>query len=304
MGERLVIVNPAAGGGRCAKDAHAAVEALREQRPDEPLRVEETRGPGHASELAEAGLRRGVKEFVTLGGDGTSYEVLNGLFPAANELWVRPRLGLIPLGTGNSFLRDFQILDGGAALAAIGRNAPVAVDIVRARHRDGVIHYMNLLGLGFTAEVGDLTNRRFKTLGALGYAAGTVVALAGLHQRVDTIRARRDDQERRDDRPATFLVFSNSKYTGGTMMMAPHADVRDGHLDIIRVGTLSRVSLLRAFPGLYQGKHLAHPAVEADTASEVVFESPAEQPVMVDGEVVHLALESLEVLPGALEVFV
>lgn len=302
--ERLLIVNPAAGGGRAGKRAQAVVDALRAAGDGGALRVEETRRPGHASELAAAALREGTREFLTVGGDGTSYEVLNGLFPLASELGVRPRLGLVPAGTGNSFLRDFGVLDADAALAAIARRTPTRVDIVRAEHRDGVIHYLNLLGLGFTAQVGDLTNRRFKSLGALGYAAGTVSALAGLHQRVDTITTRHEDGERRDDRPATFLVFSNSKYTGGTMMMAPAADVRDGALDVIHVGTLSRVGLLRAFPGLYRGAHVDHPAVEAYQAREVVFEAPVEQPVMVDGEVVHLALKRLEVLPGALEVFV
>lgn len=293
---RYVVVNGAAGGGRCAGRCEPALDALRAAGFE--LEVAHTEGPGHATELARAAFAKGHRRFVSVGGDGTAFEVINGLFPEAEGEQVE--LGLLPLGTGNSFLRDFAILDPEAALSALRSWDPQPVDLVKATHREGTFHYMNLIGLGFTARAGDLTNRRFKALGPAGYVAAVLVSVAGLEKPIDPIKI--DDGDYGDARPAVFLTFSNSKYTGGAMMMAPDADPTDGYLDVIRAGDIGRASLVKTFPKIYAGRHLEHPRVEQQRAKKVEFLEPREQPVMVDGEIMHLALESLEVRPRALSV--
>lgn len=293
---RYVIVNGAAGGGRCAGRCEPALDALRKAGFE--LEVAHTEGPGHATELAREAFAAGHRRFISVGGDGTSFEVINGLFPEAEGEGVE--LGLLPLGTGNSFLRDFAILDPDAALSALRDWNAQPVDLVKATHRDGCFHYMNLIGLGFTARAGDLTNRRFKTLGPAGYVAAVLVSVAGLEKPVDPIKL--DDGDYGDARPAVFLTFSNSKYTGGAMMMAPDADPTDGYLDVIRAGDIGRASLVKTFPKIFAGRHLEHPRVEQQRAKKVEFLEPRQQPVMVDGEIMHLALESLEVRHGAISV--
>lgn len=293
---RYVIVNGAAGGGRCAGQCEPALDALRAAGFE--LEVAHTERAGHATELARAAFAAGHRRFVSVGGDGTTFEVINGLFPEAEGESVE--LGLLPLGTGNSFLRDFAIMNPEAALAALRGWSARPVDIVRATHEGGSFHYLNLIGLGFTARAGDLTNRRFKALGPAGYVAAVLVSVAGLRKPVDPIKI--DDADWGDARPAVFLVFSNSKYTGGAMMMAPKADPTDGFLDVIRAGDIGRLSLVKTFPKIFAGRHVEHPRVEQQRAKKVEFLEPREQPVMVDGEIMHLALQSLEVRPGALSI--
>ena len=101
----LAIVNPAAGGGRCRKLVGPALEKLRAG--GLTLDVVETHAPGEATQLTRDAYGRGYRAFLGVGGDGTSYEIVNGLFPEALE-GERPTLGFLPLGTGNSFLRDFS----------------------------------------------------------------------------------------------------------------------------------------------------------------------------------------------------
>jgi len=297
-GSFTAIVNGAAGGGKCRARADLALGRLRRAGFDLDVRM--TEGPGHGTELAREAYAAGQRRFLSVGGDGTSYEVINGIFPRTDA--DRVELGLLPLGTGNSFLRDFGITTEEGAIAALTRGAPKAIDVVRADHRDGVIHYMNLLGLGFLAEVGGLTNRRFTALGPAGYVAGVFTKVITLAHHVDPIRI--DGSEVVDARPSVFVSFSNSKYTGGAMKMAPHADPSDGKLDIIRAGALDRRGLLAAFPKVFSGTHVEHPLVDETRASTVEFVSERAQDVMVDGEVLVLALRRLTVLPGALEVFV
>src|SRR5579864_5608374 len=100
----LAIVNPAAGGGRTRKLLAPAIERLRDG--GVAVEVIETRVPGEATRIARDAYARGARQFIAVGGDGTSYEIVNGLYPQASG-GERPTLAFLPLGTGNSFLRDF-----------------------------------------------------------------------------------------------------------------------------------------------------------------------------------------------------
>lgn len=294
-----VVVNKAAGGGRHVKDAEYAVTQLSENLD---VDVSYTERAGHATEIVKEAVEQGFTHFVSVGGDGTSFEMVNGLFDAKS--YDRPpTLGIVPLGTGNSFVRDFGGVSSKEAVSRIvdsGKKHEL-IDIVRADHSEGFLHYINILGLGFTADAGALMNERFKSLGTFGYVASVVLTLAQIKYPIDGIRI---DNKQEDARPAAFLSFSNSRYTGGNMMMAPHASLSDGKLDVIRVNRMGRLSFLGTFPSIFSGKHVEHPRVEETTASRVEFVESRVQNVMVDGEIYPLALKSLEVVPSALRVIV
>lgn len=295
----VAIVNGAAGGGRCRERAAEALASLaaRGVPLDPPCFTE---AAGHATVLAREAWAKGRRRFLGVGGDGTSYELVNGLFPLACDAGEVPTLASLPLGTGNSFLRDFGIRDAAAAMDAIAAARSRKVDVIRVHHADGVLHYLNLLGLGFTATAGDLTNKRFKRFGAAGYVAAVLTTVVNLEHPLDVIRI--DDDPYPDARPAAFLSFSNSQYTGGAMRMAPDADPSDGFVDLIRCGAIGRADLVATFPKIFRGAHVEHRLVETRRARRVEFLEPREQPCMIDGEIVPLSLRSLEVLPGVLEV--
>ncbi|MCB9506955.1 MAG: diacylglycerol kinase family lipid kinase [Myxococcales bacterium] len=293
----LAIVNPAAGGGRCGRAARGALEPLLGAGVVDS--VLETSAPGDATRIAANAWRDGRRRFVSVGGDGTTYEIVNGLFPAALGGDERPELGYLPLGTGNSFLRDFGDDGPARALGALrtGRSKPC--DVIRATHADGAIFYTNLLSVGFTADVGATVNAKLKPLGELGYGVGVVWEVARLAPRPIPFAL---DDGALDSRPVVFLSFNNSRFTGGKMMMAPRAAHDDGLVDVIVAGDLGRLELLATFPKIFAGTHTEHAKVSARTARRVRFELAGAIDVMVDGEVVSLWLRELEVLPGALRV--
>ena len=292
----LAVVNPAAGGGACGRHAPAAIDRLRQSGIE--VDVLEARGPGEAREHARNELRAGRRDFIAVGGDGTSFEIVNGLLDAP-PVGERPTLGFLPLGTGNSFLRDFSDQGAAYAIEALkdGRRRPC--DVVRVTHTAGSLHFINIFSIGFVAEVGATRNRRFPALGEFGYTLATVLRVATLRPYVFPIQI---EGQAEDREPLTFLSINNSRYTGGKMMMAPDASTRDGLLDIIRVGELGRVSLLRTFPKIFKGTHVQHPAVASHQAASVEFALDAAVDVMIDGEMLKLNPTRLEVVPGAIEV--
>src|SRR5215472_13227722 len=142
MKRLFAIVNPAAGGGRSAKLAGPALARLRMNK----LEVDSvaSTGPGHAIELAREAYNQGYRQFLAVGGDGTAHEILNGIF-ASRKAVERVTLGFLPLGTGNSFLRDFTRNEAEASTEAILQNRRRSIDLIRLNHATGEVYSFNLL---------------------------------------------------------------------------------------------------------------------------------------------------------------
>lgn len=295
----FAIVNPAAGGGRSAKLAGPALARLREEKL--PVDIFASTGPGHAAQLARGAYDQGYRRFLAVGGDGTAHEILNGVFGGRPSV-ERVALGFLPFGTGNSFLRDFAKDGAEASLQALSENRTRAVDLLRLTHAAGEIYSFNLLSVGFTADVAALTNRAFKPFGHLGYLLGVFVRVVQLRRRSFALRC--DDDQEWDERRSLFLTFNNSKYTGGTMLIAPQADPTDGLIEFVRWGPIGRLGLLRNLPRLYDGTHIEHPLASRRAVRRVEFKNPAPADIMIDGEVATLECRSLDVLPAAVDVFI
>ncbi len=175
-------------------------------------------------------------------------------------------------------------------------------DVLRLRHREGVLHYINILSIGFSADVATLRLRRFSAWGEIGYQAAIFICLARFRRMAFPLAV--DGEKNVDRRRCLFLTFNNSKFTGGTMMIAPTAEVDDGLIEFVRWGPIGRVGLIRNLPRLYDGTHIQHPLAEVRKVRRVDFHLDAAVDVMIDGEVLTLQCESLDVLPGALNVVV
>lgn len=297
----LVIVNGAAGHGRAGKLAPDAVQRLRGY--GLAVDVVETKAPGDATVIARDAVARGQRELVAVGGDGTSFEVVNGLSAqlGAKDPRERVTLGFLPLGTGNSFLRDFGTGSVDQAIESLRMRRKRACDVVRLTHDAGSLHYLNLLSFGFVADVCTVTNRRFKPLGAAGYGLGVVATLASLHSR--PLRMRLDGGEMWEQ-DVTFVSLCNSRFTGGSMQMAPYADTSDGQLDVVVCGKMSRLTLLETFPKIWSGSHVHHHALSSSRAAHVELFEDGPIDLMIDGEVrTHRPLRA-DVVPAALDVWV
>jgi diacylglycerol kinase (ATP) len=305
----FAIVNPAAGGGRSAKLADPALERLRKG----GLQVDyvSTNAPGDAVRLAREAYGQGYRRFLAVGGDGTGHEILNGIFgggTAAHNAGSehapvdRVAMGFLPLGTGNSFLRDYTRDGAKASLQALLERRTRAIDLMRLTHSTGETYSFNLVSVGFTANVGALTNRHFKPFGHLGYLLGVFVRLAQL--RPLTFAVRCDDDREWDTRPCLFLTFNNSAYTGGTMWIAPSADASDGLIEYVHWGPIGRLAALRMLPTIYDGRHMEHPKASRRAVRHVEFNMPDAVDVMVDGEVLALQCRALDIVPAAVDVYI
>ncbi len=279
--KNLLIVNPAAGHGRGQKCFQRLRSRLEEKIPGLEVRLSER--PGHAIEIGKRAAQESFDRLICLGGDGTPFELLSG-FCSEGRPERLPELGLIPAGTGNSFIRDFGTRTAEQALDNILSGRRHEVDLVEFQYQAGgqtVRRFsLNILGIGLIADILKLTNERLKFLGSAGYSLAVLLRLArGMNNR---IAIRVDD--RSFEMTDSALVVSNSKFTGGGMKIAPDADVSDGKADIILFNQVNRREIISIFRGVFSGSHTKHPKVDTFQAAEIDVEGDPPLLLMADGE--------------------
>jgi diacylglycerol kinase (ATP) len=294
----LLLVNPAAGHGRGRKVFEGLEPRLRDAFPGLEVRFSEH--PGHSVEIGRQAAGAGYDRILCLGGDGTPYELLNGLY-AEGRPARRPEIGQIPAGTGNSFIRDFGIETPDQALEAILAGRRRKVDLVefeeQERGRTVRRYSLNIIGVGLIADILRLTNERLKFMGAAGYSLAVLVRLArGMANRI-VIEA--DGQRLEAENSA--LVISNSKYTGGKMMIAPKAETGDGLADLVLFNDVNRREIVSIFSGVFSGKHADHPRVHMRQAAAITVEADPPLRLMADGELIGWTPLKTKVLPAELD---
>lgn len=288
----FAIVNPVSRKGR----AHRVWPAVRESLQEGGYQVDEAVSERrmHAWELAERAATNGYEVVVSVGGDGTNHEVINGLLSARPE--DPPALGLIPAGTANDLARCLRIpFDPQAAAHVLLEGARRRVDVGKVNDR----YYATISGVGFDAEVAQLVNRWPR------YFGGTVLYIAGIVKMLATYRPVESEIsiDGQTQRLKMFLLAAaNTNWYAGGMYMAPHARIDDGLLAVVWGADLGRGETLALLPGLFSGAHLRHPKVSHTTAREVRVTSEVPLAIHADGETVGHVPAHFQVIPQALEV--
>ena len=293
----LLVLNPHAAGGRARKIFPAVRQRLEKEFAGLDVRVSEY--AGHAFEIGREARRAGYGRVLTVGGDGTPFEVVNGLY-ADGRPQQTPELGMIPAGTGNSFLRDFSALTWRQALDGILAGNRRRVDLVEISYpgdqKEIRQYYLNILGVGLIADILKLTNEKLKGFGRLSYGLAVLLRLAGGMRNRMLLEADGRKLEIID----SALVISNSKFTGGGMKIAPMADTRDGQVDLVVFQEVDRRDILNIFARVFKGTHVGHPKVKTYRAAEVAIDSDPQEMLMADGELLGRTPLRLKVLPAEL----
>jgi YegS/Rv2252/BmrU family lipid kinase len=297
----LVIVNPAAGGGRGGGRWPRLATAL--QRQGIGFEAVLTRAPGEAGAAAARATREGRAVVVAAGGDGTVSEVVNGLLHARTPERPLPALGVLPLGTAQDFARSLGLpLAPEAAIAYLRHARPTPLDIGRTRFGDGRTRYfVTYAGTGFDALVVARAHAwapRWR--GALPYVVGFFHVLRGYANRRFSLWL--DGRPLASRRRINMIIVANGGSYAGLLRMAPGASMRDGWLDVIVIGDVGRLEFLLWLPLAVIGRHVTHPKVLVRRARHVAITAREPLPVQHDGEVAGHLPARIDILPGALPV--
>jgi diacylglycerol kinase (ATP) len=276
-----LIINPPSP--EAVESLRKGVEQLRAQGHTVHPRVTFEQGDAHRFAWKSASY--GADLVVAAGGDGTINEVVNGLYDWVQgqgeaSAAVLPRLGIVPLGTGNDLAGGLGIRGGdpeGALLDAVA-GEPYRVDVGRVNGR----YFLNVSTGGAGAEATDDASADLKRmLGPVAYLITGVkkfVQLRASHARFvaggETVFE------------GGFLLFAvgNAWRTGGGNWVTAEADPADRLLDLCIVEEMSHVDMVRVAPQIRAGRHVNHPRITYLKVPEVLVESREEMTVNADGE--------------------
>jgi diacylglycerol kinase (ATP) len=263
--------------------------------------------PTHAIELAHQAAEAGYELVIAAGGDGTVHEVMNGLMKVPVER--RPRLGIIPLGSGNDFAHAVGLdPQPSSALRQAFRGTSRRIDLGLFETGQGRREYFdNALGIGFDTTV---TIRSRKLTWLRGFLIYLVAVLQTIILNHEAPRLRVvTDQENWEDETLMF-VLGNGQREGGGFMVTPDARPDDGLLHYAAIRHVSRLMMLRLLPEVMKGTHGSFKN-EVRTGVLRRMELHADRPLYVhaDGEIVSgfasdLCDLNVEIIPGAIEVMV
>jgi len=297
-----VIVNPAAGAGRTGREW----PKIKDLFSGHGLRFEHdiTEAPGHAVELAKTAAEKGYGMVVSVGGDGTINEIVNGLHQSGGI--DDAVLGIVSTGTGSEYARTIGVPRRyEEACRCFVEPKKLTVDIGSVEyanngHRKERL-FVNFAGMGVDAEIVRRTTQQFKSLGSMpSYLMGLLTTLVTYRNRDITLVI---DGEEVRERVCT-VIMNNGRYGGGGMFTAPNADISDGMFDVLIVDDISKPDLLWSLPRLYRGTHLTHPRVTMKRAREVEVRSEKPMHLQADGELLGRVPARFRILPSALTIAV
>jgi len=298
----LIIFNPNAGSGRAIKYL-ALIEAYCQSKGINYL-INHTTHSGHAQSFIQKTDLSTYSAVVAAGGDGTLFEVVNGLMLHKAE--ERIPLGVIPVGTGNAFARELGLMptDWQAGIDIINKRQTKTIDLGHAQTVIGSYYFVNIVGMGFVVDVGK-TTLKIKKMGKSAYTMATLWETAKLkkHPVILTLTDANDQIEVIDEE-VVFVEVANSQYTGTSFLMAPEAKIDDGLLDVIILKKISRTKVLKLFPTIYSGKHINYQEVETRQVKKISIKNPSPMPLMPDGEFLGKTPVQISCIKHALDIFI
>lgn len=290
-----VLVNPAANRGRGKQVGDAVFDLL--QRAGIPainLTSESASAAQEKSQLAISAQE--ISGVIAVGGDGTTQLGVNICVP--NQI----PLGLVPAGSGNDQARELAVPlgdpDAAVQLIIDSLDSPRRVDVMRVATSYREFWSFGSISAGFDAICAKTANQLRWPKGPNSYVAAMLLELPRFRPIDYSITV--DGEHRKIS--AMLCGVANVKNFGGGMKMSPQSDITDGELEVFILHKVTRPRLLKIFPTVYKGQHTRFPEVEIFKAKSVRIENDS-YPMTADGEVIGNAPFSVEIHPGALQVF-
>lgn len=301
--EWVVIVNPNAGKGKGRKDWEVIAKHILK----EGLSFREifTRSKGDAILLSKQAVNEGSRNIITVGGDGTLNEVLNGVFMSEACPSTDVTLALIPVGTGNDWGRMFGIpADYADAVKVISGGLRMLHDAGMVTYLDSgetkKRYFINIAGLGFESVVVRRTNYQ-KDRGYGGkmiYFYNLLISLLTYKNTGAEIIV--DGESRRAE---VFSVnVGNGRYCGGGMRQTPDALPDDGLLDITVINGIGKLEIIRKLKILYDGTILSHPKIDGYRCRNLRVNADSRLWVEADGESLGQTPAEFSIIPASINI--
>jgi len=303
-----IIVNLKAGSNKCKRDWPEIKGLLEKNGFDFNFVITEYQR--HAIKLVQDAVEKGFRNFISVGGDGTLNEVINGIFIKHQKVLPEIKIGAVTVGTGNDWGRTHQMPATYDKMVEVIKTGHLfSHDIGKAKYRFGKEdenrYFINIAGMGFDAMVANKVNvmKEKGYRGLMVYMYSLLISLI----RFKSTRLIIYSEEKMIYSDSTFLAsIGICRYNGGGMMLLPDAIPNDGLFDLTIIREVSRLKVVLNIKNVFDGSFVKIKEVKRFQGKSftVISEPPHALNLETDGESLGNSPLDFEVLPQAINMIV
>ena len=292
MKKLLILTNPYSG----KKNGKKILKNVLNIFSNTPYDLITTKYKNHPYEIAKTININDFSGICIIGGDGTMHEVINGMLARADKKQLP--IGLVPGGTGNSFMHDMNCLNPNDAAEQIIKLKTQKIDLIKIETDNKIIYSFNVAGWGMPPDINILAEK-MRWFGGQRYNIASLIEIMKFTKRQCNLII--NNENILDD--YSLVLCCNTIHTGKGMKIAPKAKLADGLIDVVAVKKTNRLTLLKLFPAIFSGNHINSSIVNYQQVKSISIKPKIDSSLIVDGEVIGRTPCDMVALPNAIEVF-
>lgn len=298
----FVIINPTSGNGKCKRKWPDIEQLLVSKNFD--FTYEFTTQHNHGKELTCTAIENGYRHLICVGGDGTIHNVINGIMSQTKCPSSDVHLGVIPIGTGNDWIKSYGISkDPSKAIQAISNGVLEQQDIGKIEflnEEDNVLYFNNLAGVGFDGLVVSKVHK-YKHLGSIAYIFGALFGLTRAKNFSCIVSTPLDVRPTK----ALMVLVGLCRYSGGGMQLTVSPDPKDGLFDVSIAENFTGFDVLKNLPKLFNGKISRATKISTYKTNEIIIEvNENSLPyIQADGELIGKGGMRISIISKALSFY-
>jgi diacylglycerol kinase (ATP) len=294
----FVIINPTSGNGN-SRLKWPIIERLL-KRYEFEFDYAFTECPGHSKQLVQQAINQNISNIISVGGDGTLHNIVNGIMGQSLVPSKSIKVGVIPIGTGNDWVKTHKIpKDSERAIQIIKKGNIATQDLGKIEFinsRNTPIYFNNLAGIGFDGYVVNKVEK-FKNLGAIAYLLGAIMSLFSFKNFTSKITINSKEIFGK----TLMILVGLCKYSGGGMQLTENPNPFDGLFDVSVAKNFSKIDVLKNLTKLFNGKISSIKKVQTlkATTIKINIEQNDLPFIQADGELVGTGAINITLIPKA-----
>ncbi len=291
MKKILIITNPHSGkkiGLKILNDVLSVFTKI-------PHDIIKTTHKNHPYEIAKKLHIDKFSAIYIIGGDGTMHEVINGMLSRTDNKQIP--IGLIPGGTGNSFMHDLNCLNPIEAANQIIKMKKRKIDLIKITTKNEILYSFNVSGWGIPPDINILAEK-MRWMGLQRYNIASLIEIMKFKKR----KCKLIINEENISNDYAFVLCCNTIHTGKGMKIAPKAKLNDGLMDVVAVQKTNRFKLLRLFPKIFSGNHINDSVVKYHQVKSIYIQPDINSNLIIDGEILGKTPCKMEILEQKIDV--
>ena len=291
MKKLLILTNPYSGKKKGKKILKNVLNIF----SNTPYDLITTKYKNHPYEIAKTININNFSGICIIGGDGTMHEVINGMLARADKKELP--IGLVPGGTGNSFMHDMNCLNPTDAAKQIIKLKTQKIDLIKIETDNKIIYSFNVAGWGMPPDINILAEK-MRWFGGQRYNIASLIEIMKFTKRQCNLII--NNENILDD--YSLVLCCNTIHTGKGMKIAPKAKLNDGLMDLVLIKNVPRIKLLRLMPKIFTGEHINDNAVKYIHVSKIKLKPNKISQLNIDGEIKGFTPFELSVLSNKIEI--